>query len=138
MNLPGESADAGRRGAPGLGLGWRRVADAVAQAIPVAEIERIWLFPPVRRDEREWGTAVVARRVRGDRVRVYTASYLLVVRGRERGQAQVSVEDVGETPDDVVAVVIRGVQERAREDEPPVEIAPALWWEEHDGAPAAG
>jgi hypothetical protein len=138
VNLPpGEPVDAGR-GAPGLGLGWRRVADALAQAIPVAEVERIWLFPPVRRDEREWGTAVVARRVRGDRVRVYTASYLLVVRGRERGQAQVTVDDVGETPDDVVATVIRGVQERAREDEPPVEIAPALWWEEHDGAPAAG
>lgn len=128
----------GRRGAPGLGLGWGRVADAVAQAVPVAEVERIWVFPPVRRDEREWGTAVVARRIRDDRVRIYTASYRMVVRGRERGQTQISVEDVGETPDAVLADVIRGVQERAREDEPPVEIATAIWWEGHDGTPAPG
>jgi hypothetical protein len=114
------------------------VADAVAQAVPVAEVERIWLFPPVRRDDREWGTAVVARRVRDDRVRIYTASYRMVVRGRERGQTQISVDDVGETPDDVLADVIRGVQERASEDEPPVEIATVVWWEGHDGAPAAG
>ena len=134
----GQPGAPSRRGAPGLGLGWRRVADAVAQAVPVAEVERIWLFPPVRRDDREWGTAVVARRVRDDRVRIYTASYRMVVRGRERGQAQISVDDVGETPDDVLADVIRGVQERASEDEPPVEIATAVWWEGHDGAPAAG
>lgn len=139
MNLPaGEPVAAGRRGAPGLGLGWRCVADAVAQAVPVSEVERIWLFPPVRREDREWGTAVVARRVRDDRVRIYTASYRLVVRGRERGQAQVSVDDVGETPDEVLAEVIRGVQARAREEDPPVEIATALWWEGHDGTPAPG
>lgn len=133
--VPGHAT---RRGDPGLGLGWRRVADALAQAIPVAEIERIWLFPPVRREEREWGTAVVARRVRHDRIRIYTASYLLVVRGRERGQAQIAVEDVGETPDAVLTDVIRGVQTRAGEEEPPVEIAAALWWESHDDATPAG
>jgi hypothetical protein len=114
------------------------VAEAVARSIPPGEVERVWLFPPVRRDDREWGTAVLARRVRDDRVRIYTASYRMVVRGRERGQAQISVEDVGETPDAVLADVIRGVQERASEEEPPVEIAAALWWEEHDGAPSAG
>lgn len=141
MNLPvGESAGlagGSARGVPGLGLGWRRVADAVAQAVPTAEVERIWLFPPVRREEREWGTAVIARRVRDDRVRIYTASYLLIVRGRERGQAQVVVEDVGETPDEVLSDVIRGVQLRASEEEPPVEIAAELWWESHDGATPA-
>jgi hypothetical protein len=133
-----EPVAAGRPVAPGLGLGWRRVAAAVAQAIPVDEVERVWLFPPVRRDDREWGTAVLARRVRHGRVRVYTASYRLVVRGRERGETQVSVDDVGETPETVLPEVIRGVQQRAREEEPPVEIAAALWWDEHDGAAAAG
>jgi hypothetical protein len=121
-----------------LGLGWRKVADAVARAIPIGEVERVWLFPPVRRDEREWGTAVLARRVREDRVRIYTASYRMVVRGRDRGQAQINLDDVGETPDAVLAEVIRGVQERASEAEPPVEIAAAVWWETHDGAAAAG
>ncbi len=112
----------------GLGIGWVRVADAVADAMPTEEIERIWLFPPVRRDEREWGTAVVARRVAEGRVRVYTASYMLTVRGRERGRTQVTLEEVGESPDDVVPDVIRGVQERAGEAEPPIEIAPDLWY----------
>jgi hypothetical protein len=114
------------------------VADAVGQAVPVAQVERIWLFPPVRRDDREWGTAVVARRVGPDRVHIYTASYRLVVRGRERGQAQVTVDDVGEMPDEVLAEVIRGVQQRASEEEPPVEIPAALWWEDHDGTAAPG
>ena len=112
----------------GLGPGWRRVADAVAQTVPVSEIERIWLFAPVRQDEREWGTAVIARRVQEGRVRVYTGRYGVTVRGRERGQGPVAVEDVGETPDAVLPDVLRGVQERAGEAEPPVEIAPARWY----------
>jgi hypothetical protein len=96
--------------------------------VPAAEIVQIWLFPPVRKDEREWGTAVVARRVDEGRLRIYAASYVLVVRGRERGQGRVQVEDVGETPDDIVREVLTGVQERAGEAEPPVEVDVALWY----------
>jgi hypothetical protein len=118
------------RGAPGYG--WRRVATAVAAQVPVGEIERIWLFPPVRLEAREWGTAVVARRVGPGRLRVYTGSYGLVVRGRERGQGQVTVEDVGETPDAVLPDVIRGVQERAGEADYPDEVAPAAWFVSDD------
>lgn len=121
-----------------VGFGWRRVAGAVAERIPIGEIERIWLFPPVRQEAREWGTAVVARRVEPGRLRVYTGSYGLVVRGRERGQGQVSVEDVGETPDAVLTDVIRGVQERAGESEYPDEIAPAAWYSSGDESPTAG
>jgi hypothetical protein len=121
----------------GLPLGWRRVADEVARAMPAAEIERVWLFPPVRAEDREWGTAVIARRVSAGRLRVYTGSYHLVVRGRERGQGHVGVEDVGETPDDVLADVIGGVQQRAGEAEPPLEIAPESWFEDRDQPSAA-
>lgn len=105
--------------------------------MPVAEIERAWLFPPMRGEDREWGTAVIARRVSAGRLRVYTGSYHLVVRGRERGQGQVGVEDVGETPDDVLLEVIRGVQQRAGEAEPPLEIVPATWFDDRDQSPAA-
>ena len=125
--------------APGLGLGWTRVATAVGGAMPAPEIARIWLFAPVRREEREWGTAVVARRAVGERVRVYTASYTLIIRGSERGQGQVSVLEVGESPAAVVDEVVRGVQQRAGEAEPPVEIAASLWFgEEHDQPAAQG
>lgn len=118
---------------PGLGLGWTRVARAVSEVVPREEIVRIWLFAPVRREEREWGTAVVARRAGGDRLRVYTASYVLAVRGRERGQGRVSLVEVGESPSAVVDQVIRGVQERAGEPSPPVEIDAGVWFgEEHD------
>jgi hypothetical protein len=53
---------------------------------------------------------------------------MLIVRGRERGQGKVAVEEVGEGPKAVVSEVIRGVQERAGETEPPVEISPELWY----------
>jgi hypothetical protein len=122
----------------GLGLGWTRVADKIANTMSLPDIVRIWLFPPMRRDDREWGTAVVARRVSEGRVRVYTGSYMLVVRGRERGDGRIAIEEVGESPDDVVSDVIRGVQERAGEAEPPVEIDPELWYEQGDEPSAPG
>ncbi len=113
---------------PGLGLGWTRAAQRLAEVVPASDIERIWLFPPVRREEREWGVAVVSRIVNGERRRIYTASYMLVVRGREKGQGKVAVEEVGESPTSVVHDVIKGVQDRAGEAEPPVEIAAEIWY----------
>jgi hypothetical protein len=94
------------------------------------DIEVIWLFPPVRREEREWGVAVVACRTDEVRRRIFTASYMIVVRGREKGHGKVAVEEVGESPAAVLEDVIRGVRERAGETEPPVEIAPELWFGE--------
>lgn len=116
----------------GLGMGWSRLAQSVAEAVPRDTIDRIWLFAPVRRDEREWGTAVVSRRTDEGRSRIYTASYLMVVRGRERGRGKVTIEEVGESPPEVVHEVIAGVQERAGEPSPPVEIPPAQWFPADD------
>jgi hypothetical protein len=116
-------------GAAGLGIGWMRAADSLAEVVPPAEIDGIWLFPPVRREEREWGVAVVSRRVDDNRRRIYTVSYMLITRGRERGQGKVAVEEVGESPTTIVHEVIKGVQDRAGETEPPIEIAPDLWYE---------
>lgn len=104
--------------------------------MPPGEISRIWLFPPVRREGREWGTAVVARRLEGARVRVYTARYVLTTRGRERGQGKVILDEVGASPADVVDQVIRGVQERSGETEPPAEIERTAWYGED--SPASG
>lgn len=118
----------GAASSPGLGLGWGRAAQSLAEVVPAREIERIWLFPPVRREEREWGVAVVSRLSDGERRRVYTASYMLIVRGRERGQGKVAIEEVGESPTSVVHEVVKGVQERAGEAEPPVEIAAGVWY----------
>src|SRR2546430_9136852 len=62
---------------------------AVALRVPPSEIETIYLFRPWEREGREWGTAVVACRATegggqggGGRLRVYTARYMLIVRGK--------------------------------------------------------
>ena len=79
---------------------------------------------------------MVARHADRDRVRVYTASYTLVIRGRERGQGKVTLLEVAESPAAVVDEVIRGVQERAGEAEPPVEIGAGVWFEDAHDQPA--
>jgi hypothetical protein len=91
-------------------------------------IDGIWLFPPLRYEDRESGTAVVSCRIGGGRRRLYTASYLVVVRGRERGQGRATVEAVGDTPDVVVRDVIAGVQRRSGDDDPPQELRPDVWF----------
>jgi hypothetical protein len=111
-----------------LPLGWSRVAEAVVERIPQELIDRIWTFSPVRRDEREWGTAVLSCRTDDGRSRIFTASYLVVVRGRERGQGKVTIEEVGESPPSVIDEVLAGVQERSGELEPPTEIPPDEWF----------
>ncbi len=65
--------------------GWDRLAQAVARAVPAEEVDAVWVFSPLRRDSREWGTAVLSR-VKGERRRIYTARYLLSVKGKERGK----------------------------------------------------
>jgi hypothetical protein len=60
--------------APGVGHGWTRLAEEVARLLPREEIDAVWAFPNIRRDGREWGTAVVAR-IEGGRRRIYTARY---------------------------------------------------------------
>ena len=120
---------------PGVGPGWTRVVQSLAGAVPATAIDRVWLFPPIRREEREWGTAVVACHTGDDRRRLYTASYLLVVRGRERGQGRVTVEEVGDSPPAVVHEVIAGVQERTGDPHPPVEVPPERWFRDNGFQP---
>jgi len=118
-------------------IGWRRLAAAIAAEIPRGELDRVWLFPPVRQDDHEWGTAVIARRLQGNRRRIYTATYLVVARGRTQGQGRVTVEEVGESPGVIVQDVIAGVQARMADERPPEELAPSAWEEYYGDEPAA-
>ena len=117
--------------APGQGPGWAKVAAAVQAAMPPAEIETIYLFRPIKREGREWGTAVVTRKSPppDGRLRVYTAKYMLIVRGKERGQAKVEVVEVGRSPAEVLAQVMQATADRTGETEPPAEIGPGAWYE---------
>src|SRR5207245_5324753 len=93
---------------PGRGPGWAKLAEALAQRVSPAEIETIYLFRPWKREGREWGTAVVACKAgeAGGRLRVYTARYMLVVRGKERGQSRVTVEETALPPAEALERVI--------------------------------
>ena len=121
----------------GLGLGWTRTAEALAAHVPPSDIKRIWIFQKLRRDEREWGTAVAATVEQDERLRIFTARYMLVVRGKEKGQGKVEVSEIGASHRDVVEEVLRGVQDRASETEPPIEISPDLWFGGEDDRSAA-
>jgi len=129
----GAGADA-RFGQPvgiGRGPGWTELAAAVAQAVPPAEIETIYLFRPLKREGREWGTAVVTRSVPGGegRLRVYTARYMLIVRGKERGRSKVEVEEVALSPAEVLAQVLQAAADRTGDSEPPVAADRSVWFD---------
>lgn len=115
--------------APGQGPGWAKVATAVAAEMPPAEIETIYLFRPIKREGREWGTAVVTRKTEQGRLRVYTVKYMLIVRGKDRGQAKVELTEVGLSPAEVLAQVMQGTADRTGDMEPPVEVGPSVWYE---------
>ncbi len=117
---------------PGTGAGWLKVADALGKEMASEDVARIWIFPPMRRDGREWGTAVVATADGEDRFTVFTAKYMLFTRGRVRGQGKVEVHEVGAGPVDVVQDVVRGVQARTGDGEPPIAVDPKLWFSRDD------
>jgi len=97
--------------------------------VPPAEIETIYVFRPIKREGKEWGTAVVTRKSDDGRLRVYTAKYMLIVRGKERGQSKIEITEVGLSPADVLAQVMQATVDRGGDTEPPVELGPAVWYE---------
>jgi hypothetical protein len=117
--------------APGQGPGWAKLAAAVEAQVPPAEIETIYVFRPIKREGKEWGTAVVTRKSAAPdkRLRVYTAKYMLVVRGKERGQSKIDVVEVALSPAEVLAQVIQATVDRGGDTEPPVALGPAVWYE---------
>jgi len=98
--------------------------------MPPAEIAALYLFRPIKREGREWGTAVVTRKSEdeGGRLRVYTAKYMLIVRGKDRGQAKVELKEVGLSPAEVLAQVMQAAADRTGDAEPPVEVAPVIFF----------
>jgi hypothetical protein len=114
---------------PGQGPGWAKLATAVEAQVPPAEIETIYVFRPIKREGKEWGTAVVTRKAPDGRLRVYTAKYMLIVRGKERGQSKSEVTEVALSPAEVLAQVMQATVDRGGDSEPPVELGPAVWYE---------
>jgi hypothetical protein len=119
---------------PGVGPGWTRLADAVAGVLPAGEVDGVWVFSPLRHDGREWGTAVLSR-VDGERRRIYTARYVLAVRGKERGKFDATVQEVGSGPVEALAKLLQDAQRRIDDEHPPLPVTPGLWFRpQPDGA----
>lgn len=116
----------GREPAPG-GSGWERLAQAVSEVLPPAEVDGVWIFSPLRREDREWGTAVLSR-VDGDRRRIYTARYVLAVKGKQRGKFESTIQEVGSGPLDALARVLQEAQRRIDDEHPPSSVAPEAWF----------
>jgi hypothetical protein len=126
----GPDPGAGRPLTIGTGPGWAQLATAVAAQVPPTEIETIYLFRPLKREGREWGTAVVTRRAEeGSRLRVYTARYMLILRGKERGRWKGDVEEVALSPSEVLAQVMQAAVDRTGDPEPPVVVERSAWYE---------
>ena len=111
----------------GSGPGWTRLALAVADVLPPAEVDGVWLFSPLRHEGREWGTAVLSR-VDGDRRRIYTARYVLAVKGKERGKFESTVQEVGSGPVEALARLLQEAQKRIDDEHPPLPVAPDAWF----------
>lgn len=123
--------DGVRLSAPGDGLGWARLAEVVGQEVPVAEVDGIWVFRPIRNGPREWGTAIVSR-VDGDRRRIYTARYALAIKGKERGRFEAAVEEVGSGTVDALEQLVREAARRTEEEEPPAPVEVDRWFPRPD------
>ena len=109
------------------GSGWDRLAQAVAEILPPAEVDAIWVFTPLRRDTKEWGTAVISR-VDGERRRIYTARYGLAVKGKDRGKFEASVQEVGTGPLEALERLLQEAQRRIDDEHPPLSISPETWF----------
>ena len=112
---------------PGTGPGWARLAQAVAAVLPPAEVDAVWVFSPITHNGCEWGTAVLAR-VNGDRRRIYTARYMLVIKGKERGKFDASVEEVGSGPVEALDRLLHEAHRRIDDEQPPRSVSPEAWF----------
>jgi hypothetical protein len=121
------------------GSGWGRLAGYVAGQIPVAEIDGVWQFRTLKYGGREWGTALISRvdGPAGERRRIYTARFVHVLKGKERGKFEAVVEEVGQGPVETLGELLAGVRKRI-EDEDPRPVPVADWFPVGDAAPRDG
>jgi hypothetical protein len=126
-----------------------RFLAAVAERVPVDRVVELYLFQPIRQGGVESGVAVIAaagdapiletapveadapEEVPADlvaaddsepRYTVFTARYRHVLKGPDRGRWEVSVVAEADAPLATVGAVVRGVQRRAGDMEPPEHI----------------
>lgn len=123
MSHPSVSAPTG----PGIGPGWERLAQALREALPVEQLDRLWAFRVVRREGQDFGTAILSR-IDGQRRRIYTARFVLAVKGKQRGRFSWQLEEVGSGPLEALDELLALVPKRSDDEEPPQTVEPAVWF----------
>jgi hypothetical protein len=112
---------------PGVGPGWDQLAGSLRESIPVTEVDRIWAFGVVRREGQDFGTAILSR-VDGVRRRIYTARFVLTVKGKKRGHFTWFLDEVGSGPLEALDELLALVPRRSDEEEPPAPVEVASWF----------
>jgi len=116
-----------RAGGPGVGPAWERLATELRAALPPGEIDAIWAFRVVRREGRDYGTAILST-VEAARRRIYTARFIHTVKGQKRGAFEWALEEVGTGPLEALDELLALVPRRSEEEEPPASVSPASWF----------
>jgi len=103
---------------PGVPAALPRGITALLAEVPPTRIDRVWIFPPLRKGRREHGLVVVSLYIGEDREeegrRLITT---LAYRAEESGkgiQFEPRVREEGEAPADRIPRVISGVVRRAQ------------------------
>ncbi|MEP6590345.1 MAG: hypothetical protein ABJC19_04095 [Gemmatimonadota bacterium] len=112
---------------PGEGPHWDRLAAWITERIPVSAIDGIWVFRVLRREQREFGTAVLST-VDGERRIIHTARYVAIVKGKQRGGFEAHLEEVGSGPLDALHELLALVPDRADDEDPPLPVAVERWF----------
>jgi hypothetical protein len=112
---------------PGIGPGWEKLALTLRATLPREEIDGVWAFKVIRREGRDFGTAIVSR-VEAGRCRIYTATFVYTVKGPKRGTFESEIIEVGSGPPEALDELLALVPRRSEEEEPPVPVDPSLWF----------
>lgn len=98
---------------PGVPEALPRTLVAVRDRLGVEPIDRLWIFPPIRRGRRERGlVAVSLRREAGERRLLLTAAYQAERTGRGL-TVEHTFQEEGEAPPELLPRVMEGVVRRA-------------------------
>jgi hypothetical protein len=119
---------------PGEGERWDRLAQWLRTQVPTAEVDGIWVFRVVRREQREFGTAVLSL-VSGDRRRILTARYTAIIKGRERGGFSTQLDEVGSGPLEALHELLAMVPVRSDDEDPPAAVQPERWFPPSEDTP---
>ncbi len=112
---------------PGEGPNWEQLAEWLRDQLPSHEVDGVWVFRLLRRELKEYGTAVISR-VEGDRRRIYTARYTATIKGKKRGGFETAIEEVGSGPLETLHELLALVPVRADDEDPPVAVDVTRWF----------